>query len=607
MQLSITRADKNHQSYIYQSGIINEVLYETKDRILIRQEAFDRREKDFARFYNVLVCDSYKSFNKILDVMSVETYDYTGFYTIIMTGIADNYTEIAGKMLEEFWLKNIVNVNVATYAKNDTEKAIMYTYFPFTPSHCGRVKPVVWGVLENGTFTTNGSIFPEKVNNLHRCNLTVGTFDFPPYMKLTPHGNGSYYYDGFEGIVTRVLGQRLNFSLILKTDDARWGWISEDGKNSTGIGGMVKNSACLRATTDLRVTLESTGTGINPPWMSLECLLRGEVNFTVGSFATTYAHYGFLTTTISYHATSLTMLIPPGRPYTPLETLFHPMKYIIWSCIGSIFIASAVLVAATQFTTPQRRAFIFGHGNHHPFINTINVFLGGCVSVTPRRNFARFLLMVWILMSLVIRSSYQGALFKILKENRNASAADTLSKMHKQGLKIYGVDSLKKYFTTEPYNKMYVPISAQELDDYRERSSSPDFDGVVVTPALNIAYLNEKHSNEHVQYRRAKEQVVTLYYCIFLRKYSYLMKPFDKELWKYVESGLINRWTSIFYNIKYLKEVERKSGLKPLTLDQLSGIFAAYAILLSLSFVVFLLEMLSRKLRFLAQLFNFLN
>uniref|UniRef100_A0A3F2ZEM3 Putative ionotropic receptor ligand binding domain-containing protein n=1 Tax=Phlebotomus papatasi TaxID=29031 RepID=A0A3F2ZEM3_PHLPP len=572
-QITITRAASNHENYIDQSGIINEVLYHVEDQIPVRLEGYEAHVPVFTRFYNVFIVDSYESFRKIIDGVSKESFDFTGYYTVVLTNIERNYTDVVGKILHDCWNMYIINVNIVTYDPYNAKRAYMLTYFPYSPTHCGQVKPVITGVFEQETFRKNLTIFPEKVNNFHGCNLTVGTFQFEPYMIIIPLGHDRYHFSGFEGILTSVMSQRLNFSLILKTSDERWGKV--EGDNSTGMSRM---------------------------------LLRGETNFSLGSFAASFSHYGYFSSSIPYHATPLALLIPPGRAHSNMEKLFLPMRYIIWSFLSAIFIISAIVVAIAKFIKPRRRAFIFGQRNNYPYINTINVFLGGSVAETPGRNFARFLLMLWILLSIVVRSSYQGALFGFLKEQKNVTIVDTFPKMLQEGYRIYGVEGTRKYFASmTEYKSMFVVASAQEVDELREKTANVDFKAAVVTPALIAAYMNEKHIKDNIRYRISKERIIQLYICIYMRKYSYLKEPFDKELWKYMESGLIHRWSSIYYNYKFLKEPPVRKIPKPLCLDQLTGIFMAFVILIGFSFFIFLLEVFSQKSGCVRKFCNFVN
>lgn len=53
------------------------------------------------------------------------------------------------------------------------------------------------------------------MKNMYKCPLRVATSDEKPYMFLIPQKNGTIYTDGIDGIIFRVLSQRLNFTPIL--------------------------------------------------------------------------------------------------------------------------------------------------------------------------------------------------------------------------------------------------------------------------------------------------------------------------------------------------------------------------------------------------------
>uniref|UniRef100_A0A3F2ZDG0 Putative ionotropic receptor ligand binding domain-containing protein n=1 Tax=Lutzomyia longipalpis TaxID=7200 RepID=A0A3F2ZDG0_LUTLO len=377
IEVDITRSAEDQKNQFIQSGILNEVLCDVNAKIPVRLEDYKLTRERYPRIFNIFIVDSYQSFRRILYTNKTDAFDYRGFYTVVLTSLHQNYTELVRRILQDCWDFYIINVNVITYDPSDSEKAFMYTYFPYTPDHCGKVKPIIYEIFSKEFFRKKNEIFPDKVGNFYGCNLTIGTFDFPPYMMIHHLENGTLF-SGFEGVVTRVLGKRLHFSLTLKTCNDRWGRV--EGENSTGLSGMI---------------------------------LRGEINFTLGAFSFSFSHYGMMDSSIPYHATPLTLLVPPGKPYTPMQKLLLPLRYIIWSCLGACFVISAIVVSFAKILAPHRRTFIFGPGNHYPFINTINVFLGGSLSVVPRRNFARYILILWIFMSLVIRSSYQGTLFSV--------------------------------------------------------------------------------------------------------------------------------------------------------------------------------------------------
>lgn len=130
-----------------------------------------------------------------------------------MTEHSDDCAETIKRILEDCWSLYIVNAIILTPTE-DYETILMYTYFPYTREHCEKVKPIVYDYFENGTFVRNATIFPEKFGNLFRCPLKIATYNYPPYVMLTERSNDTYI-DGIEGVILRVISQRLNFTTLI--------------------------------------------------------------------------------------------------------------------------------------------------------------------------------------------------------------------------------------------------------------------------------------------------------------------------------------------------------------------------------------------------------
>lgn len=149
--------------------------------------------------------------------MTPEAFDYTGFYTIVLTESNDNQYQLIRKIFEDCWSLYISNINLLTL-KNTEPTALQYTFYPYTIAHCEQVDPVIQNFFINATssFTLNTTMFPEKFRNFYKCPLILSTYNLAPHMLLTPQLNGSYFTDGMDGIIFRVLSQRLNFTPIVR-------------------------------------------------------------------------------------------------------------------------------------------------------------------------------------------------------------------------------------------------------------------------------------------------------------------------------------------------------------------------------------------------------
>lgn len=142
-------------------------------------------------------------------------FNLNGLYLIVLTdNNMANATTAIRRILNDCWSLQITKVNVLIPMQNNNG-VHLYTYYPFNADFCEQVRPILYNSYTNGRFVERKPHFPQKFSNLHRCPLRVSTFELAPHMMLTDLGNGTIYPDGIEGIVLRVLSQRMNFTPII--------------------------------------------------------------------------------------------------------------------------------------------------------------------------------------------------------------------------------------------------------------------------------------------------------------------------------------------------------------------------------------------------------
>ena len=167
---------------------------------------------------------------------------------------------IATEIFSAFWADSATNVIFLTY---DHQHTTFYTFHVFTNDTCGSPLTVAHNYYwhrsadspASGTplddqrvsvgrsgFQFDRPLFPKKCSNLFNCPVNVATFVLPPFMFLSQKNDSNHtYFDGIEGIVVRVLSQRIHFTpiLVLPGDQERWGACDADRKNCTGALKMV--------------------------------------------------------------------------------------------------------------------------------------------------------------------------------------------------------------------------------------------------------------------------------------------------------------------------------------------------------------------------------
>lgn len=214
---------------------INEILYLLKDKIIV-QVGFSA-DSNRKRVHNILFCDTFESFQEILSDMNPERFEYQGFYMIVIS-YSDDLYEIMTRIFEDLWLRYIVNVNILWMPAENNQEAMVYTYYPYTRFYCAEAKPVQLDQYRNGAWLTKADFFPNKMMNLHGCPLRVATFSNPPFMMIVDRGQ-LFELDGIDGILLRVLAQKMNFSGELFLPPQAWGEIYPNG-SATGSSSALK-------------------------------------------------------------------------------------------------------------------------------------------------------------------------------------------------------------------------------------------------------------------------------------------------------------------------------------------------------------------------------
>lgn len=234
LTINMIHASTNSEGREELEDLIDEILYQLRSKIIVQLEgdsnvAPSKRKK----WYNILFCDTFESFENIFKQHSLE---FQGFYLIIMSqtiGEVSHY-KLMTRIFEFLWVKHVINVNVLLVPGENKYEALMYTYYPFTDFYCGKAFPIKLNQFRFGKWLLDTEIFPNKMSNLFGCPLRVATFMNKPFMIIHDYGNNHVEIDGIDGILLRVLAQKMNFNVeLFLVNDLMWGDVYNNG-TSTG-------------------------------------------------------------------------------------------------------------------------------------------------------------------------------------------------------------------------------------------------------------------------------------------------------------------------------------------------------------------------------------
>lgn len=137
-------------------------------------------------------------------------------------------------------------------------------------------------------------------------------------------------------------------------------------------------------------------------------------------------------------------------------------------------------------------------------------------------------------------------------------------------------------------------IKNAELDVYRNKTLNSSFKGVVFSYLTQVLYLNYINS-KNFTYLVAQEQFVTNQLVFYFQRNHFLAETISRKLEAFRESGLIEKLTSKYVDMRFLKSklTQQPSAL---TFKNLSAVFGIFLCGLALSIFVVVSECICYKL-----------
>ena len=132
-----------------------------------------------------------------------------------------------------------------------------------------------------------------------------------------------------------------------------------------------------------------------------------------------------------------TFMVPPGEPYTDIQRMFMMFSLELWIAIVSTLLIGFMTTLSLGFVSRTARNFIVGRYVHNPTLNLVSIFLTGAQVRMPGRNFARFLVTLFIIWSLIIRTCHQSMLFELMQADLRKEPIKTLDELFESDLTLH--------------------------------------------------------------------------------------------------------------------------------------------------------------------------
>lgn len=312
-------------------------------------------------------------------------------------------------------------------------------------------------------------------------------------------------------------------------------------------------------------------------------------------FSKTTKRASLISTSVTYAQSPLILVVPPGAEISSFSKLLSPFDDSVWIIVNTMMLVIIFVTFAIKCQSTRVQDFVFGRRNRTPLLNLLNIIVGSPTHRNPTRNFARWLLMMFVLMWLIFRSLFQAVLFKNLQSTERYLPVQTIEETIRQNFDYYMLAATQENIVNLPevFNRRVV-VSRSESEEIMARFNDPSLKAAFLG-ALDTANYATKIKLYGFALNVCPEPLMLRHYGIIFPKDSFLVPSFDEKLIVLVENGLIEYWLSEFTEKARYEATVREPI--PLTLSHLLCGFHVLWIGVSFSAVAFAVEVISLRVK----------
>ncbi|XP_073831804.1 uncharacterized protein [Musca autumnalis] len=492
--------------------------------------------------YGILLVDSKESLEYLYsNILKYHLYVEGSYFIVLYTlPSPSQYYDELHTSFQVSLDAGISHANVIVYA--GLNSILLFLVQPFSEFHCMANVPFINNRFINGLWSHRG-FYVSKVSNLHGCPLVCATWEDMPYFEVVSNEAGSKpSFRGLEGHLLEYLAERMNFTVTIR-------WMNDDEINRT----LYDERGMLHE-------LFSTGTD----------LVIGAFHYKPTSFYDTYTP-----STTYYLSTFYYVISAKTQPYTPFVKLLLPFRQEIWLLLIFILVIGyAVIFYVTQIDR-QIKHLVLGRRRQPAVYNMLIISLGGPVATDPRVPFSRFLLIVWLWASFVLRNVYQGFMFNFLRHDMHKPPPTSIQQLKEQNYTLLMSESV--YRSVEHFEgipELTIVLNDSEVESFPMLNDLQSY-GLSDKTAMLTAheyygyfrYRNTSNSDFYV----VPEIFFTQRLSIYMMKDSIYLRRFNWYIDNYINEGHMNHWEKYLLFENTFRKLKTEEQPRAMSLVHLYG------------------------------------
>jgi hypothetical protein len=321
-----------------------------------------------------------------------------------------------------------------------------------------------------------------------------------------------------------------------------------------------------------------------------------EADLMLGFMALTLLRVKFMDSTASFTSFPFVLIVPRGMELSPFQKLFRPFKFIVWVLLVFSFLCGfTAIFLARRLCSHELKKKLFLEPHRAPYLNMMNVFFGGTLHVLPSKSASRLLLATFVIYCLVMRTIYQGLLFKFLQADERQPPVMTVDELLEKNFQVFMQPVYVEHSKHMKFFARRQVIKDSQVEQLQQRTLDASFKGAVTSSLDEVLYLNMLN-HRNFTYRVLPEYLYSFNIVIYFQRNSPYLRAFDEKMSLFKSAGLIDYWVSRYLNAAYLNMPEQVSEPKKLNLTQLRGGFQLWLMGCGVSFAIFVAEVIRGRI-----------
>jgi hypothetical protein len=165
--------------------------------------------------------------------------------------------------------------------------------------------------------------------------------------------------------------------------------------------------------------------------------------------------------TYPYERDELVVIIPPGKLYTNYEKLYLPFDFTTWWFLIATFSGAFLLILIVNLMPQIIKDMFYGENVNMPAWNVVSAFFGIGQTRLPSGNFARFILMMFILFCLIFRTAYQGIQFEMMTTDMQREPMKTFQELTDENFTVFFRKDFESFIYKNDIEEMFEMLDVQ--------------------------------------------------------------------------------------------------------------------------------------------------